>query len=186
VANKQTDGKDHAIMCQRFYRTWLALAFVALLLTFGSSPVAAAAFSADIKTHLPKPVRCPDGAALCGPAQVAGFGTAEFSLFLVSAAPATATCGRETQLADYTALVTFRLSDGSQLTLLETGTACYPGASGATSGAVQSFGNPRSWTGTWVVRNATGMFSGTTGAGTSAGRSSGADISVTYLGSIEP
>ena len=98
----------------------------------------------------------------------------------------TGICGVDTQLADSTAVATFRLSDGSLLTLLETGTACYPRASGATVGSIQSLGNPRSWTGAWAVRNGTGAFAGMSGGGTGSGRTNGADISVTYRGTIDP
>jgi hypothetical protein len=109
---------------------------------------------------------------------------ASFDLFLTAFGASSGSCGVYTQLADYRAVVFFRLQDGSTLTLDEAGTACYPGKSAAPA-SLTSFGNPRSWSATWLLQDATGVFANVTGGGADSGRSAGSTLFVLHR-QLEP
>jgi len=138
------------------------------------------AFNAQVRGHITLPSGCPGGADLCGQAIVAGLGPAEYLFFVGSFDPTTASrpCGVYTPLGDYTATTTFTLGDGSTLTLDEAGTVCGPGNSFPTGGI--SFGNPRTFSASWEVLDATGQFAGMTGSGTDTGLTAGSALKAVY------
>ena len=151
---------------------------VGVLLTSASLASAqTTTFDAKVKNQIQRPVGCPDGAYLCGRADVAGFGPAEFRWFLVSFEPVSQSCG------DYTATVTFTLGDGSRLTLDEAGTDCSPGNS-FSSYPLHSYGQPQTANGNWVVHDGTGVFAGLAGSGTNTIQISGAHLTASYTGTL--
>src|SRR5919108_4825696 len=85
-----------------------AMLSVGFVLATAAVPSASAetAFNAEVKSHIQRPVGCPDGANLCGQATIDGFGTAEYRFFVTSFQPTSDACG------DYTAITTFTLGDG--------------------------------------------------------------------------
>ena len=137
-------------------------------------------FTAEVDAKLTRPdTPCPDGAFRCGEALVAGFGVAEWRLFFISFAPVSDSCGQ------YEAIVTFMLTDGSTITLSETGTVCGPGKSFFATPPF-SWGNPDRATGSWEVLDGNGQFSNVTnGRGTNLARSAGASLRGTYTGVLE-
>ena len=87
---------------------------------------------------------------------------------------------------NYAALVTFTLDDDSGvLTLGEVGVACGAGPTFLKGPLFVSFGNPRSWSGTWQVLGGTGPFDGLTGSGADTGLTAGAAVKATYKGTLE-
>jgi len=102
----------------------LAISAVSVLVaTVGLASAQATAFDASVTDQIQRSVGCPDGAYLCGDADIDAFGPAAFRWYLVSFEPISQSCG------DYTAIVTLTLGDGSTLTLGEAGTDCGPGNS---------------------------------------------------------
>ena len=110
---------------------------------------------------------------LCGDATIAGYGDAEYGRTRTSATPISKPC------IDYTAVNTFTLSAGSTLTLDEAGTAC---AQGKNAPNVTGAANI---TGTWTVREATGVFAGLTGEGTMSLRFHGENFTASYIGTVQ-
>jgi hypothetical protein len=143
-----------------------------------SAPAAAAqtAVTAKVKGHTTSSVSC-DGANLCANAVITGFGSAEYSFTTTGFAFISAACG------SYAATTTFKLQDGSTLTLNEAGTICGRGLS-FVKGSLTSFGNPRVISGDWVVQAATGQFAGMTGSGTNTLHFEGANRNGTYSGTL--
>ena len=110
---------------------------------------------------------------LCGDATIVGYGDAEYRRTRTSATPISRPC------INYTAVDTFTLSDGSMLTLDETGTACARGKNAPNvSGAADI-------TGAWTVREGTGVFTGLTGEGTMSLRYRGGNFKAAYVGTIQ-
>jgi hypothetical protein len=160
----------------------LLIVFAMLIVTVLAASVGLAsaqttAFDANVENHIQRPVGCPDGAYLCGDADIAGFGSAEFRWYLVSFDPVSQSCG------DYTAIVTLTLGDGSTLTLDEAGTDCGPGQS-FSSYPPHSYGQPQTAGGEWVVQDGTGVFAGLTGSGANSLRITGARLTATYTGTL--
>ena len=82
-----------------------------------------------------------------------------------------------------TRTLTFR--DGSTLTLLEEyGETTFPGNSQNAPGAMKSFGNPFSETGTWQIIDATGSQTGTTGSGTVTAMGAGNTFQFWFSGTV--
>ena len=145
-----------------------------------AASVRSTVFTVDIEGKLRRPDgTCPDGAFRCGQGEIDGYGSAEWRFYIASFAPSSESCG------DYTAIVTFTLSDGSTLTLDEAGTVCGPGKSFfATPGF--SWGNPDEAIGAWEVQSGTGQFSSVTGGtGTNHARSAGAPMRALYAGTLD-
>ena len=130
------------------------------------------AVDVSVEDQIQRPVGCPNGAYLCGDADIVGFGSAEFRWYLVSFEPVSQSCG------DYTAIVTLTLGDGSTLTLDEAGTDCGPGQS-FSSYPAHSYGQPQIADAEWVVQDGTGVFAGRTGSGTNTLHITGARITAT-------
>jgi hypothetical protein len=156
----------------------VALTGSLLLATAGTASAQTTPFNAEVKNKIQRPEGCPDGAYLCGDAVIAGFGPAQFRWFLNSFEPVSQSCG------DYTATVTFRLADGSTLTLDEAGRDCSPGNS-FSSYPPHSYGQPQEASGTWEVQSGSGQFDGMSGSGTNTLRINGADFRATYTGALE-
>jgi len=152
-------------------------ALVVLVASAGRASAQTTAFDASIENQILRPVGCPDGAYLCGDADIAGFGSARFRWYLVSFEPTSETCG------NYVATVTLALGDGSTLTLDEAGTDCSPGNS-FSSYPRHSYGQPQSADGNWVVQGGTGVFAGLTGSGTNTLRITGARLTAKYTGTL--
>jgi hypothetical protein len=151
----------------------------ALALVMACSASAAAAqndFNAEVRGHTLRSVSC-EGANLCSDAVIAGFGSAGYRFTTTGFAFISEACG------SYAATTTFTLEDGSTLTLNEAGTICGRGPS-FVKGSLESFGNPRVISGTWVVQAATGQFVGMTGSGTNTLQFAGASRRGTYSGTL--
>lgn len=159
----------------------LAVAMVVLAPSVKADPLD---FRAEIDDHSTKPAGCPDGGVVCGDATIAGYGTGEYLYVLTSVTPLPDACDGSFA-GGYTAIVTFTLADGSELTLDEAGHVCGPGESLIAPGGLVSYGNPVEGVGAWDVAEATGRFAGLTGSGTDTFRSVGARIVATYIGTFE-
>jgi hypothetical protein len=153
------------------------LVVTVLVASVGLASAQTSVFDANVEDQIRRPVGCPDGAYLCGDADIAGFGPAEFRWYLVSFDPISQSCG------DYTAIVTLTVGNGSTLTLGETGTDCGPGYS-FSSYPPHSYGQPQTADGTWVVQDGTGVFAGLTGSGTSTLHVTGARLTALYTGTL--
>jgi hypothetical protein len=142
------------------------------------APAAAAQndFNAEVKGHTLRSVSC-EGANLCTDAVIAGFGSAEYRFTTTGFAFISKACG------SYAATTTFTLQDGSTLTLSAAGTICGRGHS-FIKGSLESFGNPRVISGTWIVQAATGQFVGMTGSGTNTLQFAGTSRRGTYSGTL--
>jgi hypothetical protein len=163
----------------------VAALVVALSVAFTGTASAQTAFQADVKGTSPRPVACSNGAFFCGTANVAGYGTASWDLYLDGATIVSQTaCG-----ITYTATTVFTLaSDGSTLVLNESGYICVPGKDGASFFAEgpNSYGNPDYPHGTWTVDTAdsTGQFAGLGGSGTDDLHSAGGHAAGSYVGAL--
>lgn len=156
----------------------LAISAVSVLVsTVGLASAQATAFDASVTDQIQRSVGCPDGAYLCGDADIDAFGPAAFRWYLVSFEPISQSCG------DYTAIVTLTFGDGSTLTLGEAGTDCGPGNS-FSSYPPRSYGQPQTAGGTWVVQDGTGVFAGLTGGGVNTLRITGARLGAMYIGTL--
>lgn len=143
-----------------------------------SQAFASTSFNAEVKGKVTRPDGCPDGASGCGKATIDGFGSAEYLFFITGFTPISDSCGQ------YTAVVTFTLSDDSVLTLAESGTVCGPGNSFfSTIGS--SWGNPIDGSGSWTVQDGTGQFDGMTGSGTDEFEQAGSNLKAIYTGVLE-
>ena len=163
----------------------LLSALMGLVAISFSNVAFAADFNAKVQGHVTRSQgACPDGAVLCGTADIEGFGDAEYRWFRIGSASPSGSCGPLTGWFDYGAIVTFTLSDDSNLTLYEVGTQCTPGSSYPT-GNQKSFGNPRFVAASWQVVSGTGQFAGMTGSGTSSGQFPGAAIAFRYDGTLD-
>jgi len=163
----------------------LAMLVSGLLLAItGAASAQTTDFNAKVLGHITRPsselTPCPDGANLCGQTALDGFGPAQYGIEFTDFVPTSDACG------DYVALVTFTLDDGSGvLTLVELGVACGAGPTFLKGPFLVSFGNPRSWSGTWQVLVGTGLFAGLTGSGADTGLTAGAAVKATYKGTLE-
>lgn len=160
-----------------------------LLAITGAASAQTTEFNAKVLGHVTRPPGrpplepfspCPDGASLCGQTILDGLGPAEYSILFTDFVPTSDACG------DYTAIVTFTLDDGSVLTLDEVGVACGSGNTFLKGPLFTSFGNPRSFSGTWQVDSGTGQFDGLTGSGADTGLTAGAAVKATYRGILGP
>jgi hypothetical protein len=80
---------------------------------------------------------------------------------------------------------TLTFADGSTIVLLEEyGDVVFPGASTDAPGALKSFGNPFSQTGTWEVIGATGALAGTTGSGDATLMGAGNTLQFWFTGTV--
>ena len=137
------------------------------------------AFNAGIIGHTTRlSGGCALGAHLCGSTVIEGFGAAEYGIVFFSFVPTSNDCG------NYGASTTFRLVDGSVLTLGEVGVTCGPGGSFLHGPLFTAFGNPRTFSGSWEVQGATGQFERLVGGGTDAGLTAGAAVRATYRGTL--
>jgi hypothetical protein len=151
-----------------------------LLVTTGTASAQTTGFNAKINGHITRPSGgCPEGADLCGQAAIDEFGSAQYLFFVTSFEPTSQACG------NYTATTTFTLGDGSTLTLDESGVVCGPDGSLLKGPLLTSYGNPRTFSASWEVQDATGQFAGMTGSGTDAGLTAGAALYATYRGTLE-
>jgi hypothetical protein len=157
-------------------------AFTTLLV---ASPASASTipFEASFQEFFGKSAAHPcQGAFACGTGTVAGFGaaTSTFNILDFSGFDPETGCGTGT----FERVIT--LSDGSTLTLIETGTACTPGKSTSAPGAARSFGNPTFLNATFTVVGGTGAFEGLTGSGTTANLLAGESGHTTLSGTLDP
>jgi hypothetical protein len=157
----------------------LAVGLALALAPWAITPAEASAqtvFQATVSAHNPKPQPC--AVFACGNASIAGYGPATWTWNLTNLTDVSSTC------ASYQAISTFELSDGSTLTVNETGLVCGPGNSAA-SEPPTSFGHPSYATGSWTVAGATGQFQGLTGTGTDVLQAAGAELSGAYTATLD-
>jgi hypothetical protein len=110
----------------------------------------------------------------CGSANIAGYGSATWTLNVISPPPSS-------ECFKYESTTTFVLpNDGGKLVLDENGLACTPGNS--LSAPLHAFGGPiYAKNSTWTVESATGTFSRLAGgAGTDSLHAAGARTFGTY------
>jgi hypothetical protein len=156
----------------------LVAVVLGLGLAFSGTASAQTGFQASIAGIFPKPKPCPDGDFFCGTA-ITNYGSAAWGFAPIQAQQVSNTCTLGPELV-YEATVTFVLGDGSTLVLDENGTACQPGNAFSAPGAMHSFGNPTTLTGSWTVQSANGQFGSITGPGTDTLKSAGLQVSGTY------
>ena len=138
------------------------------------------AFNAEFKETFGRAKPKPCSHFLCGVGTVAGYGSATSTFDITDFAPID-----NTNCADLEAVRVITLvSDGSTLTLDETGTVCFPGQSFFTHGSEVSFGNPGEIETAWTVDGGTGVFSGATGSGTDSGKNAGDQGHSTLTGTL--
>jgi len=152
-----------------------------VLVTAGPASAETVSFNARLIGHITRAsAGCPEGASLCGQATIDGFGPAQYFFFFGSFEPTSEACGNYTGT-----ITTFTLEDGSTLTVEESGVACGPDHSFLKGPLFTAYGNPRAFSGTWEVQEATGQFAGVTGSGADTGRTAGAAVQATYSGTLE-
>jgi hypothetical protein len=158
----------------------LVAVVLGLGLAFSGTASAQTGFQASIKGIFPPPKQsqCPAGDFFCGTA-ITNYGSAAWGWAPIQAQQVSNTCTPGPELV-YEATVTFVLDDGSTLVLDENGTTCQPGNAFSAPGAMQSFGNPTTLTGSWTVQSANGQFGSITGPGTDTLKSAGLQVSGTY------
>jgi hypothetical protein len=161
------------------------LALLAACVMLVASPASASdvPFHASFQEFFGKSAAHPcQGAFACGTGTVSGYGaaTSTFNIIDFSGFDPETGCGTGT----FERVIT--LSDGSTLTLIETGTVCTPGSSSSAPGAARSFGNPTSLNGTWTVADGTGVFEGLTGSGTTKNLLAGESGHTTLSGTLDP
>jgi hypothetical protein len=164
-------------------RIALLASVVAIVLGLAAQTAAAQtiAFEAQFKgTQTAKRPNCPSILFFCGSGTVSGFGAAEYVL-VPTAAPVPLPNGCSS--VDAQATVTLRDGSGS-LTLAIDGTVCFPGNSQEAPGALKSFGNPFTATGTFTISGGTGVFAGATGSGNATLKGAGAHNSVSATGTL--
>jgi hypothetical protein len=150
---------------------------IAALPAFAQTTVA---FNAEFKETFGRAKSRPCSHFLCGVGTVAGYGSATSTFDVTDFAPID-----NTNCADLEAVRVITLvSDGSTLTLDETGTVCFPGQSFFTPGSQVSFGNPAQIETAWTVDGGTGVFSGATGSGTDSGMNAGDQGHSTLTGTL--
>jgi hypothetical protein len=161
----------------------LAVAGLVVTLVLAALPASAkttVAFSAEFKETFGRANSKPCSHFLCGVGTVAGFGSATSAFDLTDFAPIEGTnCGNLEGIRVITLA-----SDGSTLTLDETGTVCFPGQSSFAPGAQMSFGNPADINTTWTVDRGTGVFRGAKGSGTDSDHNSGDEGHASLKGTL--
>jgi hypothetical protein len=160
-----------------------ALGVVALLVI---PPLAAAQTTQSFEAHFKNVQQrngspCPGGILdFCGTGTVSGFGPASYEL-----QPSGLTPIPDTQCSLVTAEVTITLVDQSgSLTADATATVCFPGNSQNGNRSENSFGNPFTATGSFVITGGTGVFTGATGGGTATLKGAGAHSALDVAGTI--
>jgi hypothetical protein len=136
------------------------------------------AFNAEFKETFGRAKPCSH--FLCGVGTVAGYGSATSTFDVTDFAPIDSTNCADLEAVRVITLV----SDGSTLTLDETGTVCFPGQSFFAPGTEVSFGNPAKIETTWTVDGGTGAFSGATGSGTDSDMNAGDQGHSTLTGTL--
>jgi hypothetical protein len=162
--------------------TTLVTTFATLVL---ASAVSASTmpFQASFQEFFGKSTAHPcQGGFACGTGTVAGFGkaTSTFNVLDFSGFDPETGCGTGT----FERVIT--LSDGSTLTLIETGTVCGPGNAALAPGAARSFGNPTFLNASFTVVGGTGVFEGLTGSGTTTSRLAGESGHTSLSGTLDP
>ena len=160
---------------------------VALSLASTAAASAPPAFQATVNGIHPK-TEPPCPTSFCGTASIAGYGSATWTLDVLSNPPVSTACPRTglVSVETYQATTTFTIPangvypNGSTLVLDESGLVCAPGNS--YPGPPSEVGVPLYAEGNWTVESASGAFSGLTGGGTDTLHSAGARISGTYSG----
>jgi hypothetical protein len=160
---------------------------VAVSVAFTGAASAQTAFQANTATRQIKPAGpCSNGAAICGTANLAGYGAASWDFYFTGFMPGPTACGDTYSAEDF-----FTLSDGSTLALAESGNICYPGKDGAgffSAPFGTSYGGPINFNGTWTVDTGnfppTGQFAGLSGSGTDVIRGAGAHALGSYTGTL--
>src|SRR4029453_12184579 len=127
---------------------------------------------------------CSNGAFACGTADIAGYGTASWNLFVTSATADLSSCG-----STYTAMTEFTLASdpGSTLVLDESGNLCGPGkdAAGYFKEGSKEYGHPFTFVGSWTVDpTSTGQFFGLAGSGSDLVDTAGAIVAGSYSGTL--
>jgi hypothetical protein len=156
----------------------------ALGLAVADAASAQTAFQAAVKGTGSPVAGCPNGAAACGTADMAGYGTGSWSLTLTGINFVPSSCA-----STYTAITVFTLdTDGSALVLNESGYGCGPGknANGFFKEGPNAHGGPNILYGTWTVDTAdsTGQFAGLSGSGTDNLQSAGGHHFGSYTGTL--
>ena len=154
---------------------WLAIAGPASAQT---------AFQASVKGTGSPVAGCPNGAAACGTANIAGYGAGSWSLTLTNINFVPSSCD-----STYAAITVFTLnSDGSTLVLNESGYGCGPGkdANGFFKEGPKSHGGPNVLHGTWTIDSttSTGQFAGLGGSGADDLQSAGGHHLGSYVGTL--
>lgn len=167
----------------------LPVLVVALSVAFTVPASAQIAFQADVTNTAIRPAGlCANGAYICnGTADLAGYGTASWNIFITSVTADYSACG-----STYTATTEMTLSSdpASTLVLDESGNLCGLGHDGAAYKAYfvqgsQAYGHPFAFAGTWTVDMAsTGQFAGLAGSGTDSINVAGAHFGGSYPGML--
>lgn len=161
---------------------------VALSPAFIAPALAQTTFRADVTTTQTRPAGpCANGAYICGTADLAGYGVANWNVYITGYAPEYSACGSR-----YTATTYITLSNdpASTLVLNEVGSLCGLGHDGAAYRGYfvqgsQAFGHPFAIVGNWTVDAAsTGQFTGLAGSGTDRINLAGAQVGGIYTGAF--
>lgn len=157
----------------------LAVALLtASLCALSAAPASARAFTATFDDRVQRQEAPTCGVAFCLSRGTTSLGPATLAIDVLSFEQT----GRSTAAAVSEAVIT--LTDGSTLTLEQTGVVSFPGNSTNAPGSARSWGNPFVYVSDWEVTGGTGRFAGAAGAGTSTLRGAGAVLRATFSGTI--
>jgi hypothetical protein len=131
--------------------------------TTAASARTTSSFDAAFQETFGRATPTPCSHFLCGTGTVTGYGSATSILDITSFVPTSESC------ADISFVRTITLvADGSSLNLTETGVVCFPGSSFTSPGTQVSFGNPGTFTGSYSIKNGSGVFKAAKGTGVSS------------------
>lgn len=161
---------------------------VALTLALTGAASAQTPFQATASSTETMPAGpCSNGAYICGTADLAGYGTASWNMYVTNSVAVPTACG-----SSYSATTQFTLASdpASILVLDEAGSLCGLGHDGAAyrgyfSEPSQAYGHPFAIVGDWSVDPAsTGQFFGLAGSGTDLVKIAGAYFAGSYTGTL--
>jgi hypothetical protein len=166
----------------------LSALLAALSFAFTGTASAQTSFQASVTSTQTLPAGpCPNGAYICGTANIAGYGAATWNFYVTGNTNVVSPCG-----STYTATTYFTLvSDpGSTLVLDEGGNLCGLGHDGAAyrgyfNNGSKAYGHPFAIVGSWTVDPAsTGQFGRLAGSGTDRVHVAGAHFAGSYGGTL--
>ena len=172
---------------------------VAVGLAFTGSASAQTTLQADVSANGPGQAFCANGAYLCGTANIAGYGTASWDLFVLGTGYVYSPCG-----TTYEAQTDFTLTSDPSSTLVvnESGNLCGLGHDGAAyrgyfANGAKAAGHPFAVIGSWAASTdcstvlvpgapacSTGQFQGLAGSGTDVMNIAGLHASGSYSGTL--